>query len=48
MEFERSLTDLDIAEHDLVWQVLELLTGLGLGQFVFSLVDLVFAFRIGV
>ncbi len=47
MEFQRSLTDLDIAEHDLVWQVLVLLTGLGLGQF-FSLVDLVFAFRIGV
>ena len=48
MEFERSLTDLDIAEHDLVWQVLELLKGLGLGQFVSSLVDLAFVFRIGV
>ena len=47
MQFQRSLTDLDIAEHDLVWQVLELLTGLGLGQF-FSLVDLAFVFRVGV
>ena len=48
MQFQRNSTDLDIAEPDLVWQGLELLTGLGLGQFVFSLVDLAFAFRIGV
>ena len=48
MQLQRSLTDLYIAEHDLVWQVLELLTGFGLGQVVFSLIDLAFAIRIGV
>lgn len=48
MQFQRSLTDLDIAEPDLGYQGLEILTGLGLGQFDFSLVGLAFAFRIGV